>query len=45
VDEAELDQLGDLSIEDDNEVPVKEKREEKVSTPKGLDIAAGEDNE
>lgn len=45
MDEAELDQLGDLSIDDDNEVPVKEKGEEKVSTPKGLDIAAGEENE
>lgn len=46
VDEAELDQLGDLSMDDDTEVPVKEKGgEEKVSTPKGLDITAGEENE
>jgi hypothetical protein len=48
VDEAELDQLGDLSIDDDNEISVtKEKKgEEKAPTaPKGLDIAAGDENE
>ncbi|KAG0614487.1 hypothetical protein M758_6G180700 [Ceratodon purpureus] len=46
VDEAELDQLGDLSIDDDTEVLVKEKKgEEKAATPKSLDITAGEENE
>lgn len=45
MDEAELDKLGDLSIDDDDEVPAKEEGKEKASTSKGLDAAAVEDNE
>lgn len=47
MDEAELDQLGDLSIDDDNDIPVpkEKKEEEKASVPKGLDIAGDENEE
>lgn len=43
VDEAELDQLGHLTIDDI--VTLKKGETEKVTTPKGLGVTAAEENE
>lgn len=45
VDEAELDEIGDLSIEDESRGPKPKPEGEKGTTSKGPSTAAGEENE